>query len=167
MAERLVGFEYRHASCLLLKADKQIEQAITTAEGGLRIAQTALNAFPLFELLLRVKEPSRLPAGIYFEVHTPRGTGVSSLRIRVRPLLDCPTPFKRVLISRTRRKALLLSSLTVSPNVQKKGHDVLLYLCISHPFTCMVTHVVHQPVPAIQAPTARPLRSHPQTPHLL
>lgn len=167
MAEGLVGLEIRHALCPLLKADRQIDQAITTAERGLRIAQTALNAFPLFELLLRVKEPSRLPAGIYFEVHTPRGTGVSSLRIRVSPLHDCPTPFKRVLISRTRRKALLLSSSTASPNVQKKRHEVLLYLCRSHPLTCMVTHVFHQPVPAIQAPTGRPLRSHPQTPHLL
>ncbi|ORY29757.1 N-acetylglucosaminyl transferase component-domain-containing protein [Naematelia encephala] len=31
-------------------------------------ARRALNAFPLFELMLRVKESSRLPAGVYFDL---------------------------------------------------------------------------------------------------
>ncbi|WVQ78884.1 hypothetical protein IAT38_000975 [Cryptococcus sp. DSM 104549] len=31
----------------------------------LGVARTALNGFPLFEIMLRLKEPSRLPAGVY------------------------------------------------------------------------------------------------------
>lgn len=119
-AERLNGLEKKHASCLL-KADRQIEQAIGTAERVLRIAETALNAFPLFELLLRVKEPSRLPAGIYFEVDTPRVTSVASLRIRVSPLNDCQIPLKHVLTSRTRQKASPLSSSTARPKSRRQN----------------------------------------------
>ncbi|KAK6907454.1 hypothetical protein I203_101448 [Kwoniella mangroviensis CBS 8507] len=43
-------------------------------------AVTALNAFPLFELMLRIKEPSRLPAGVHIKLKSVsgKGTGVDS-----------------------------------------------------------------------------------------
>ncbi|WWD16402.1 hypothetical protein CI109_100828 [Kwoniella shandongensis] len=41
---------------------------IVVAQRTIGIAVTALNAFPLFELMLRVKEPSRLPAGIHMRL---------------------------------------------------------------------------------------------------
>lgn len=47
---------------------------------ALQICQTALNAFPLFEVLLRIKKPSRLPSGVYFDLDQ---SGYPSLRIRV------------------------------------------------------------------------------------
>ena len=45
------------------EADGQIRVALVSVDKALELAITALNAFPLFELMLRVKEPSRLPGG--------------------------------------------------------------------------------------------------------
>lgn len=39
----------------------QVELGVSGVERLLAVVQTALNAFPLFEVLLRIKEPSRLP----------------------------------------------------------------------------------------------------------
>lgn len=45
------------------EADEQIRAGLVSVDKALALAITALNAFPLFELMLRVKEPSRLPGG--------------------------------------------------------------------------------------------------------
>ncbi|KAK4684624.1 phosphatidylinositol N-acetylglucosaminyltransferase subunit Q, partial [Tremellales sp. Uapishka_1] len=47
----------------------------------LDIARKALNGFPLFELMLRLKEPSRVPSGIYFDLRPPppRASRIHSL----------------------------------------------------------------------------------------
>ncbi|KAL7424619.1 pig-Q [Cryptotrichosporon argae] len=55
-----------------------IQYAICTAQRALGYAVTALNAFPLCELLLRIKEPSRLPAGIVFVPFEAPDTSPSS-----------------------------------------------------------------------------------------
>ncbi|WVQ65008.1 uncharacterized protein L199_003178 [Kwoniella botswanensis] len=39
-------------------------------------AVAALNAFPLFELMLRIKEPSRLPAGVHIKLKPVSGEGI-------------------------------------------------------------------------------------------
>ncbi|WVF66029.1 hypothetical protein IAT40_000767 [Kwoniella sp. CBS 6097] len=46
-----------------------IRMVLFIAKKSLAYMIDALNAFPLFELLLRIKEPSRLPAGVQFELH--------------------------------------------------------------------------------------------------
>ncbi|KAI9632798.1 N-acetylglucosaminyl transferase component-domain-containing protein [Dioszegia hungarica] len=51
----------------------------------LRTLRTALNSFPLFEVLLRVKEPSRLPAGIYFELRPSAKAGIPTLVLKNSP----------------------------------------------------------------------------------
>ncbi|WWC60412.1 uncharacterized protein I303_102984 [Kwoniella dejecticola CBS 10117] len=45
-------------------------------EKGLGIVIKGLNSFPLFELMLRVKEPSRLPAGIHFKLRRLDSAGL-------------------------------------------------------------------------------------------
>lgn len=75
------------------------------ADKTLSIAVQALNGFPLFELMLRIKEPSRLPgtwgsrapanwltqtAGIYFETVTTGHSQQAILRLRVSGWLAWP-----------------------------------------------------------------------------
>ncbi|RSH94809.1 phosphatidylinositol N-acetylglucosaminyltransferase subunit gpi1 [Saitozyma podzolica] len=50
----------------------QARLAVVIASRSLSMMVDALNAFPLFELMLRIKEPSRLPAGVYFDLHRTR-----------------------------------------------------------------------------------------------
>ncbi|WVQ93661.1 hypothetical protein IAU59_000737 [Kwoniella sp. CBS 9459] len=45
-----------------------IRTALLLAKKSITYAVDALNAFPLFELLLRMKESSRLPAGVHFKL---------------------------------------------------------------------------------------------------
>nr|XP_019011975.1 uncharacterized protein I206_02812 [Kwoniella pini CBS 10737]OCF50756.1 hypothetical protein I206_02812 [Kwoniella pini CBS 10737] len=53
-----------------------IRFGIVTSQRVLSAALTSLNAFPLFELMLRLKEPSRLPAGIHFRLRRIKDGGV-------------------------------------------------------------------------------------------
>ncbi|KAF2263483.1 Gpi1-domain-containing protein [Lojkania enalia] len=60
--------------------------AVIGLKAGLEIGLACLNHFPLFALMLRIKDSRRLPGGICFEVqdsHTESGSGDS---------LPCPTP---------------------------------------------------------------------------
>ena len=53
------------------QSDVQTRIVLLAADKLLDMATTALNAFPLFELMLRVKEPSRLPCELHNTVQEP------------------------------------------------------------------------------------------------
>ncbi|WWC88050.1 uncharacterized protein L201_002953 [Kwoniella dendrophila CBS 6074] len=65
----------------------------------------ALNAFPLFELMLRIKEPSRLPAGIHIKLSPLTKIsleGKEGDRIEIRQVLELknsPKSIKNILLS--------------------------------------------------------------------
>ncbi|KAG9204711.1 phosphatidylinositol N-acetylglucosaminyltransferase subunit gpi1 [Epicoccum nigrum] len=47
--------------------------AVIALKAGLEIGLACLNHFPLFAVMLRIKDSRRLPGGIYFELHDARG----------------------------------------------------------------------------------------------
>ncbi|WWC96860.1 hypothetical protein V866_003735 [Kwoniella sp. B9012] len=53
-----------------------LRAATVASQNVLTWAVTALNAFPLFELMLRIKEPSRLPAGVHIKLKPVSGEGI-------------------------------------------------------------------------------------------
>lgn len=60
-------------------ADGQIRAGLWLLDQGLRLVTDALNAFPLFEVLLRLKEPSRLPGSSVLSplhVSLPQSDGI-------------------------------------------------------------------------------------------
>jgi len=52
---------------------------------AIEVAQAFLNHFTLFALMLRIKDPARLPAGIKFKVDQK----TSNLVLEVSPVADC------------------------------------------------------------------------------
>ncbi|KAK1927659.1 N-acetylglucosaminyl transferase component-domain-containing protein [Papiliotrema laurentii] len=57
-----------------------------TVDRALSYAIIALNAFPLFGLMLRLKEPSRLPAGINFSTKSSSSRGITAYPPGAHPL---------------------------------------------------------------------------------
>ncbi|KAF3004919.1 phosphatidylinositol N-acetylglucosaminyltransferase subunit gpi1 [Curvularia kusanoi] len=52
--------------------------AVIALKAGLEIGLACLNHFPLFAVMLRLKDSRRLPGGIYFELHDPKNDKVSA-----------------------------------------------------------------------------------------
>ncbi|OCF44126.1 hypothetical protein I317_02080 [Kwoniella heveanensis CBS 569] len=81
-----------------------IRMVSLTANAAMAYAIDALNAFPLFELLLRIKEPSRLPAGVHFKLQrlhpkpSPDAVGVGNCIItHVLELKNSPKSFADIM----------------------------------------------------------------------
>ncbi|EJU05581.1 Gpi1-domain-containing protein [Dacryopinax primogenitus] len=60
--------------------------AIILMHASLETSLAFMNHFPLFVLMLRVKDPARLPGGIQFEISAPKGDVPSALILKNTPI---------------------------------------------------------------------------------
>ncbi|KAG9100297.1 phosphatidylinositol N-acetylglucosaminyltransferase subunit gpi1 [Ceratobasidium sp. 370] len=81
---------------LLFTLEAQTRLAIIGVQASLETMLAFLNHFPLFALMLRVKDPARLPGGIELHLNTRWPTTPStSITTRLK-LVNKPIPFSRI-----------------------------------------------------------------------
>ncbi|KAG9125579.1 phosphatidylinositol N-acetylglucosaminyltransferase subunit gpi1 [Ceratobasidium sp. 392] len=70
--------------------------AIIGMQASLETMLAFLNHFPLFALMLRVKDPARLPGGIELRLESTRSTGTNAMATTRLKLVNKPIPFSRI-----------------------------------------------------------------------
>ncbi|KAG6882624.1 hypothetical protein C0992_011180, partial [Termitomyces sp. T32_za158] len=65
---------------------KKLRLCVLVVQASLETLLALLNHFPLFALMLRVKDPRRLPGGIYFVLEEPSGSQPPYLVIKSQPV---------------------------------------------------------------------------------